>query len=96
MSNVLEQLLTLSEGNDFVVLNEKGSYEAISEGVKGEIKSLRSRVIYEIFGEYPLSEANQKLLINLYKLRLDKEIIITETTPKKRRGGRRKKEVGNE
>ncbi len=62
MKNLHRLLYLLSQGAVEVIESEQFIYEAINPLLKSEYensKSIESRIKYEIYGEFPLSDSNQ-------------------------------------
>lgn len=72
MKNLSVLLGLKKEKHEHVMLGDNGVYTGMSTGSKGIVKSTDEAIAHELFGEYPLSDANAVNFRLLQKMKLPK------------------------
>ncbi|MEM6736358.1 MAG: hypothetical protein AAF620_09855 [Bacteroidota bacterium] len=84
--NQLTRLLEIAKTSNYVMIVDD-EYQPIKDNLTGTIMSVKGRILYELFGEYPLSPENETHLLTLLKTKFE-----LSTKPLKRRRKTKKNE----
>ena len=72
MNNLENLVAAKNNRQEFILEAEDGSYSKFEEGATGTLRTIDSRILFEVFGEFPLSADKLEVFKVLRKIKVDK------------------------